>query len=69
MSYNLENGIGISKDQKKALYYAELDNDQDYSYRLNYISFYYSQGIGVKKNHEKAFELYKLSAEQGDKVG
>lgn len=57
-------GLGGETDYDSALrYYKELPNN---SAAINNLGYMYDNGLGVRKNSKKAFELYKKAAEMGD---
>ena len=65
-------GIGMDKDESKAIYYLgkgmELEKRQKYPTTdcTNLMAYHYSEGIGVKANLNKAFELWNICAEHND---
>lgn len=65
-------GIGVDKDESKTIYYLtkgmELESRQKYPTTdcTNLMAYNYSEGIGVKKDLNKAFELWNICAEHKD---
>ena len=56
----------VEKDYQKSIYWLKksLEHNED-KLSLAALGNYYKNGFGVEQNYEKAFELYKKSAEQG----
>ncbi|GES98820.1 kinase-like domain-containing protein [Rhizophagus clarus] len=72
--YNLgrcyENGNGVEKDVRKAFLHYKKSADQGYLYAQFQLSECYYKGIGTeidKTKASRAFELYKLAADNGNK--
>ena len=59
------NGIGVAKDEKKAVYWYTKAAEQGYAIAQNNLGRCYDNGIGVEKDEKKAVEWYTKAAEQG----
>ena len=65
-------GIGRDKDESKTIYYLtkgmELEKRQKYPTTdcTNLMAYNYNEGIGVKADRKKAFELWNICAEHND---
>lgn len=53
-------------DYVKAKFWYEKAADQDYTVAIRALAFMYEKGKGMKPDYQKAYELYKRSAAQGD---
>ncbi len=60
-------GIGIAKDEKKAVEYYHLAAQQNYNDAQNALGRCYANGIGIPKDDKKALEYYHLAAKQYDR--
>lgn len=60
-----EQGLGLTKDTKKALRYIQLASKQGHPGALWKLGVYYHKGIGIEKNLEQAINYYHLAAEKG----
>lgn len=52
-------------DMKNALKYYQLGADQGQRECMKNVGYFYYQGLGVEKDHQKAFEWYKKAADLG----
>jgi TPR repeat protein len=64
IGYNYSKGIGIDKDLKKAFYWYEKAANNGNIIAMYNLGIYYENGEDVE-NYDKAFELFKQSAEGG----
>ena len=61
----LHNGVGVERDEEKAISLYELAANQGYPPAQYTLGGYYSMGKGVEQDDAKAFALNELSAKQG----
>ena len=59
-----QRGLGVPKDQNKALELLESSAAQKYRYALYELGLVYFTGNGVRKSYQKAMRLFRESAEQ-----
>lgn len=60
-----ENGIGVAKDTKKAVYWYTKAADKGLANAQDRLGYCYNYGRGVAKDLNKAFEYYSKAANQG----
>ena len=64
------NGLGIQKDDKKAIKYYNLSiQKSNYSKAFTNLGLMYQKGQGVKINTSKALDLYSKSCNLGSSTG
>jgi TPR repeat protein len=59
-------GIGIAKDDAKAVHYLKLAVEQGYVTAQRELGSMYQRGVCVEKSDEEAERLYRFAAAQGD---
>ena len=59
----------VQGDASKSIYWARLATDQGLSMAQAHLGKFYEMGVGVERDYEQAFELFRKAAEQGDPVG
>lgn len=62
---NYQNGIGVSQNYKKAVYWYRKAADQGYADGQNNMGWMYQKGLGVKKDLGRALYWYRKAADQG----
>lgn len=61
----LLDGIGVAKDEKKAVTYFRLAANQGYAHAQDYLGVCYYNGQGVTKDEKEAARYFRLAADQG----
>ncbi len=59
------NGLGVSRDTKKAFYWYQKAADQGNPAAQTRLGWMFENGKGVTRDYKKAYEWYKKAAEQG----
>lgn len=62
-------GLGVSRDYKKFIYWEEKAASQGNATALNHLGVAYMKGIGVNKNPVKAVMYFRSAAKKGDRYG
>lgn len=65
LGYCYQQGLGISKDFEKALYWLSLAVENGNIKALNSLGYMYSRGLGVDKDPTQAYQFYKTAALKG----
>ena len=65
LGYCYQEGIGVSKDEKKALKWYAKAAEQGHTTAQYFLAYCYRYGIWVSKDEKKAVEWYIKAAEQG----
>ena len=64
IAWMYENGQGIEKDHKKAIYWYTKSAEQGDAFSQNILGLFYKDGKIVEKNYQEAFKWFTKSAEQ-----
>lgn len=66
LGYCYEFGVGVSKDEKIAIFWYQKSADQNYNDGLYAMMMAYSEGKGVEPNYDKAFEYAMKCSKNND---
>jgi TPR repeat protein len=65
LGFAFEKGIGVQKDQRRAMHWYKEAAAQNFSTALVNLGVMYLRGIGVKKNENTAVEYFQRAADAG----
>ena len=69
LGWMYQNGLGVTQDYQKALYWFNKAAEQRFSAAQNNLGYMYNQGLGVVADQQLAFMWYQKTALQGDVIG